>query len=721
MTTSEPSSASEQKIPDAKAEPVAPVAEQHEGEPVVVGIVIVLLLLIAVLACFTDGFEQLRQKREAAWKHFQTENMTKRLISQKAELSKNGYAWRHIWPKRIESRYVRDPEVVSRTGNRLVDEKSAFLKGYSRSPVDWLSWKDAPLAFQRARTEDKPVFLSIGSSFCDTCKKNFKTIFSRNDVAAWLNSHLITIKVDRTESPEIAYFFDELARLLLKRTPQNVLVMLLPDGNPYWLGGDTELQSFWHMIHLLRNAYYQQRKKMQKHSRYLVSTYQKKKQWPLDSGQLSEKEKLHLQGKNVLQRITKRLVWRLDTRWGGLKSQGSYRAVPLECLFLLRRYQETKDTKIKKVLEKNLDLMVSGALYDHIGGGFFETPLNAEWTRVRTYKTLTTNAFLALAYLEAFALFKKPRYRQIASETLDVLMSELQNEQGGFYYGLSANSSNGTPYYPWSRYDFLQLAGAKKGALLAQLFGFPKKAELHQKQILTRRISFVTLQKQSKSTSQDLQSLLDTYLPVLRKMRSKRLPPSKDRKIRLANSGLMLWVLSRAYQILKLPHYLEAANKTKQAIWGFHRSPKGHFFRNVYKGHGRQAALLADMTFLSYGLLMHYMASKNKDSLTNALTILDTAQAEFTGAGELWFMHKNKKIPLTGSVFAPEDGVIPSGNSMMLQALSLAATLSKRPEVHRRVERALLRMFPTFEQRGLQVLWGVDVLSRLSKDPAHSP
>ncbi len=336
-------------------------------------------------------------------------------------------------------------DTTDRPANRLRHETSPYLLQHAHNPVDWYPW--GPEALQRARDEDRPIFLSIGYSACHWCHVMERESFEDPALAAFLNEHFVPIKVDREERPDLDQIYMAAVQAMTQQGGWPMSVFLTPDLKPFYGGTyfpPTDRQGMPGFDRVLRSV---------------AQAWRERRAAILESaGQLSE----HLVGLgqmppaaaeldiSVLDQAARALGRAFEPIHGGFGRAPKF-PHPMDLKVLLRRYARTGDAHALHMVRHTLDKMARGGIYDHLGGGFARYSTDDRWLVPHFEKMLYDNALLAQVYLEAFQVTRSPDDARIARETLDYVLGRMTSPEGGFSATEDADSEGVEgKYYVWS-------------------------------------------------------------------------------------------------------------------------------------------------------------------------------------------------------------------------------------------------------------------------------
>ncbi|TCL56508.1 uncharacterized protein DUF255 [Kineothrix alysoides] len=363
--------------------------------------------------------------------------------------------------------------------NRLIHEKSPYLLQHAHNPVHWYPWSEE--AFKKAKAENKPVFLSVGYSTCHWCHVMAHESFEDADVAAVLNNDYICIKVDREERPDIDAVYMAACQMLTGSGGWPLTVIMTPSQKPFWAG-----------TYLPKVAAYGRMGLME-----LLTAV--KQVWETDCDVLLSKgeqvtallnghketgRKNREPNKALLVKAVEQFKSIYDTQWGGFGTAPKF-PTPHNFLFLLLYSLLEKESFILDAVKHSLTQMFRGGIFDHLGGGFSRYSTDEKWLVPHFEKMLYDNALLTLAYLDAYHITKDVFFQMVAERTLDYVMRELYDENGGFYCGQDADSDGVEgKYYVFTKREVFNVLGEQDGDIFCSWYGITEYGNFEGKNIL---------------------------------------------------------------------------------------------------------------------------------------------------------------------------------------------------------------------------------------------
>jgi uncharacterized protein YyaL (SSP411 family) len=569
----------------------------------------------------------------------------------------------------------------SRRPNRLIKEKSPYLQQHARNPVDWYPWGKE--AFARAKKADKPVFLSIGYSSCHWCHVMEKESFEDPDVAGLLNASFISVKVDREERPDLDRFYMSVCQALTGRGGWPLTVVLTPDKKPFFAGTYFPKSSRFgrpgllELLPRLSEAWKTGRQDMLQAAENIGISLEQMSHIPAGEGL----------GKEMPAKAFEGLTSRYDDLNGGFGDAPKFPA-PHNLFFLLRYWSRTGNEQALRMVEKTLERMRLGGMYDHLGFGFHRYSTDARWLVPHFEKMLYDQALLAMAYTEAYQATGKIHYRETAEEILAYVVRDMTRREGGFYSAEDADAEGEEgKSYLWTEEEIRQALPPQPAELAVRIFAVKKDGNFSEAGGYVKGRNILYLKKPLEELAVDFGlpvSELKAGLAAIRKklyaVREKRPQPFKDKKILTDWNSLMIAALAKAAQAFDEPAYGAAAVRTADFILEKMVGPDGALCHRFMEGEASYPGFLDDYAFLIWGLLELYEAVFDVRYLETAFRLCDYALAHFwdKAQGGFYFVPEHSSdVPFRDK--EAYDGAYPSGNSAMMLNLLRLGRMGGRP------------------------------------------
>jgi uncharacterized protein YyaL (SSP411 family) len=577
--------------------------------------------------------------------------------------------------------------------NRLAREKSPYLLQHQHNPVDWFAWGDE--AFARARQENKPIFLSIGYSTCHWCHVMERESFENHEVAAFLNSHFISIKVDREERPDVDKIYMTTAQAMTGQGGWPLNCFLTPDLKPFYAG-----------TYFPPDGKYGQ-------PGFLQILRQIAKLWQSDRAKvLNSAEDFHgrlaafvlpqpgngLLAPRLLDEAAAKFKQEYDPRHGGFGGAPKFPRPSLPA-FLLRHGVRAKDAEAVKMVLHTCDAMAAGGMHDQLGGGFARYSVDAQWLVPHFERMLYDNAQLVNLYLDAYLVSGEARHAAVARGIIAYVLRDMTHPGGGFFSAEDADSEGKEgKFYCWTAAELSKLLSPEEFQAAARYFG------------VTDRGNFTDHSDPHPLPNQNVLSVADPELSpaaakalasARKKMfdaRSRRVRPHLDDKVLASWNGMMMGALARAAAVLGEDTYHAAAEKNlaflREKLWDgqtlYHRWRDGE--RDTVQLLRAYAELLA-------GTLDLYETTLEPAHLDFALALAAAMLDRFYDPQDGGFFESAAGAKdLILRVKEDYDGAEPSGNAVAALALLRLAAITGRAEFRNAAEKTLRLLSPRLQE-----------------------
>ena len=551
--------------------------------------------------------------------------------------------------------------------NLLIKEKSPYLLQHAYNPVQWHAWGEE--AFEKARLEDKPIFLSVGYSTCHWCHVMEKESFEDDEVAEIMNRIFVSIKVDREERPDIDHIYMTACQMMTGSGGWPLTIIMTHERQPFFSGtyfpkhtqqGRIGLIDLSERIEFIwRN----ERAKIEETTGNIISALSQSIED--SSGDILDSAVLGTCHENFSQRF--------DHKHGGFSDAPKF-PTPHNLLFLLRYWKRSGEDTALQMVTRTLDKMRLGGIYDHVGFGFHRYSTDAKWLVPHFEKMLYDQAMLAIAYTEAYQATGNPDYMKTTDEIFEYVFRDLTSKEGAFYSAEDADSEGVEgKFYLWTL-DEIRGSLEKDEAELAEkafnvypMGNFREEAtqSLTGTNILHLKRPLSNLSEQLGVSSQQIENVWDAARRKLLKIREDRIRPHMDDKILTDWNGLMIAALAKASLVFDNPQYYHAAARAADFILSRMRDDTGRLFHRYRLGESGLSAHIDDYSFFIWGLLELYEASFDPKYLKIALELNSDFIKRFwddkTG-GFFFTASDGEKLPVRQKEVY--DGATPSGNSV---------------------------------------------------------
>ena len=609
---------------------------------------------------------------------------------------------------------VNSPEYPNKGYNRLKSEKSPYLLQHARNPVNWYPW--GPEAFERARRENKPIFLSIGYSTCHWCHVMEHESFEDPEVARLMNEAFISIKVDREERPDLDNVYMTVCQMMTGSGGWPLTILMTPDKKPFFAGTYFPKESRYGRIGMLELVPRIQEIWMKRHDEVIKSA----DQITAALQQNSRNEPGEELGEFTLRTTYEELAHRFDEQYGGFGSAPKF-PTPHNLLFLLRYWRRSGNEKALGMVEKTLQAMRRGGIYDHVGFGFHRYSTDPTWLVPHFEKMLYDQALLALVYTETYQATGKTEYAQTAREVFSYVLRDMRSPKGAFYSAEDADSEGEEgKFYLWTEEEIQQVLSAEEARLVITAFAVEKGGNFNEeatgkrrgRNILHLKRGLHEIASDLKIPGEQLRARLENARCKLFAAREKRVHPHKDDKILADWNGLMIAALAKGARVLDEPGYAEAAKGALDFICENMRNTDGRLLHRYRDGQAALPANVDDYAFLIWGMIELYESTFEARYLQTALNLNDDLLQHFWDdtAGGFYFTADDaeKLLVRQKDIY---DGAIPSGNSVAALNLLRLGRITAKAEFEEkaaRIGRAFSKAVKQMPSAYTQLLLAVD-------------
>jgi uncharacterized protein YyaL (SSP411 family) len=570
--------------------------------------------------------------------------------------------------------------------NHLAGETSPYLQQHADNPVDWYPWGDK--ALNRARTEDKPILLSIGYSACHWCHVMAHESFENEDVARLMNENFVNIKADREERPDLDNIYMGAVQAMTGSGGWPLTVFLTPEGKPFFGGtyfppeDRFGMPGFPQVLRAIADAYQHRRHDIEQTVEQVVATL------AIQTEGDRAKEPLVAETLSHAYSVIKQ---HFDEENGGFGTAPKF-PQPMVLEFLLRYFHRSQDKAALEMVILTLEKMAKGGIYDQIGGGFHRYATDSHWLVPHFEKMLYDNALLSQIYLHAYLVTGNPSFRSIAEATLDYILREMTDPRGGFYSTQDADSEGVEgKYYVWTPQEIIEVLGEESAQIVSGYFGVTAEGNFEGRNILHI----------ADNPLPEALNIINQAKPSLLKRREQRVKPGRDEKVLAPWNGLMLASLAEAACALDRNDYLAAAVASGSFL--LNSMTPGGYLRHTYKDDKVKIdGYLQDYALVTDGLLALHQATFSGEWLRQATRLAglmieqfwDETTSAFYDTGE---RHQQLFIRPKDAF----DGVLPSGASAAALVLLKLATLTGDEQFQQIAEQTLREMQPPMHQNPL--------------------
>ncbi|MDH7508651.1 MAG: thioredoxin domain-containing protein [Methanomassiliicoccales archaeon] len=556
--------------------------------------------------------------------------------------------------------------------NRLAGSNSSYLRRHATNPVDWYPWSDE--AFERARAENKPIFLSIGYNSCHWCHVMEKESFEDIEVAQLMNDSFICVKVDREERPDIDNIYMSACQLMGGGGGWPLTIVMTPDLKPFFAATYIPKESAYgriglkDLIHALNRIWKTERNKVEAVGQMLVDMLEtvSKGGPPLD---LSEE---------ILHEAFGSLQTSFDDEYGGFGTAPKF-PTPCKLIFLMRYHARTGEKEALEMVLKTLKNMRYGGLYDHLGFGFHRYSTNRRWRIPHFEKMLYDQALLALAYLEAFLITGENEFEKTVKEVFDYVIRNLRSPNGAFFSSEDADVDGiEGGFYLWRLEEVEQVLNEEEFTVAKRVFDISNEGNfvLHDGKMISGANILYMIESFDKAaislnmTPEKFCEIFENSRDKLFNARGKRKRPEKDEKILADWNALMIVALAKAASVFDDKEIGAAAREAADFIIKEMIDDDGTLHHSYANGQLSDVCFLDDYAFFIWALLELYELTFEPRflKLANDLTIKmkDLFWDEEIGGFFTTAAHAPNIIVRQKEGY---DGSIPSGNSVASSVL----------------------------------------------------
>ena len=605
--------------------------------------------------------------------------------------------------------------------NRLSEEKSPYLLQHATNPVDWQPWDGE--AFELARREQKPIFLSIGYSTCHWCHVMERESFEDPETAQLLNDTFVPIKVDREERPDIDAIYMGVCQMLTGSGGWPLTIMMTPDGQPFFAAtyipkrGRYGRPGLVELVPQVADLWKTRRSELLSSSRRIAARLK----------ETSAVEAGNALGESVLHEAYESLAQHFDSKNGGFGSAPKFPSAH-NFLFLLRHAKRTGNRQALEMVERTLQAMRLGGIYDHIGYGFHRYSTDSMWLLPHFEKMLYDQAMLAIAYTETYQLTGKEEYARTVGEILTYVLRDMTSAEGAFLSAEDADSEGEEgKFYVWTEAELQDVLGREDAELAVKVYNTSSSGNFSEEAGGSGRGRNILYLKQPLDqvapslgmAGDELTLRMERVRAKLFEARCKRIHPLKDDKVLTDWNGLMIAALAKASQALNQAEYRDAAVRAMDFILQKMHDNEGRLLHRFRDGEASIQGNLDDYAFTIWGLLELYELTFNVKYLSHALVLTDDLLTHFWDLqGYGFFFTPDDGEGLLLRKKETYDGAIPSGNSVSMLNLLRLGRLTGRVDLEEKggqIGRAFSRKIELFPAAFTHLLVGFD----FSVGPSH--
>jgi uncharacterized protein YyaL (SSP411 family)/aryl-alcohol dehydrogenase-like predicted oxidoreductase len=566
------------------------------------------------------------------------------------------------------------PSAAKPHENRLIHETSPYLLQHAHNPVDWYPWGDE--ALERAAALDRPILLSIGYAACHWCHVMERESFEDEAIAGLMNRHFVCIKVDREERPDLDAVYMNATVAMSGSGGWPMTVFLTPSKEPFFAGTYFPPESrygrpgFRDLLRHIANLWETDRSGLHKQAKQLTETLAEQAAPELPASV----------GKEAIEAAVAQLDQSFDARFGGFGRAPKFPA-PAAISLLLRHHVRTGDARALTMAKVTLDAMKDGGIYDHVGGGFARYATDDRWLVPHFEKMLYDNAELARVYLEAFTVTGDAEYERVARETLDYVIREMQDAEGGYYSATDADSEGEEgKFFVFRPSDLEGVLTGEESRRFCAYYDITEAGNWEGKSILHTPRPMAEVAASLGIGEDALRATIAACRPKVYEARQKRVPPLLDDKVLTAWNGLMIGAMAEGYRVLGDARYLASAEKARDFLLDRMRRPDDGLFRTARAGRVHVEAFLEDYAYLASALVDLYEAGGEPRDLEAAERLAARMVRDFREprGGGFYQTAATGEALIVRNVEG-HDGAMPSDVAMAAKALARLSFHLERP------------------------------------------
>jgi uncharacterized protein YyaL (SSP411 family) len=561
-----------------------------------------------------------------------------------------------------------------RKPNRLINEKSPYLLQHAYNPVDWYPWCDE--AFERAKIEDKPIFLSIGYSTCHWCHVMEKESFEDEEVAKILNENFIPIKVDREERPDIDTVYMTICQAMTGHGGWPLTIIMTPDKKPFFAGTYIPKHSRYGRIGLIELL--QKVVEIWKENKDKVISLAEQITNEIKEA-IKKVEKGNIIDETIFTLAYKELEENFDPEYGGFGEAPKF-PTPHNLMFLLRYWKRTGNAKAIDMIEQTLKGMWLGGIYDQIGFGFHRYSTDRKWLVPHFEKMLYDQALISLACIETYQATGKEKYAVLCSEVFSYVIDNLTNTDGGFFSAEDADSEGEEgKFYLWEYSELEKILNQSELNFVIENFNIRKDGNYIDE--LKRSRTGKNIFHLSSELEGEKRKIWESIRLKLLQHRNNRIRPLKDDKILTDWNGLTISSLAKGYLTFGVEDYIKIAEKSANFILKNMLTNDGKLLHRFRDGEAKINGHLDDYAFLAWGLIELYEATFKTKYLKKAIELTNKMIELFLDENNGgFFLSENEDVLFKQKEIY--DGAIPSGNSVALLVLIKLSKITGRSDLN---------------------------------------
>ncbi|MDC0154661.1 thioredoxin domain-containing protein [bacterium] len=583
--------------------------------------------------------------------------------------------------------------------NKLINEKSPYLLQHAHNPVNWNPWGQG--AFEKAKSEDKLLLVSIGYATCHWCHVMERESFEDPELALYLNKHFVPVKVDREERPDVDKIHMDALQALGQQGGWPLNMFLTAEGKPFT--GGTYFppkpmygrKSFRELLENLVLIWENEREKIYSTADEITSHLQQQAV-PSYNGLLE----LNWE---VEEKVVSQFRESFDSQHGGFNQQLQNKFPPsMGLMLLLRHYDRTGTAMSLEMVEKTLQKMFAGGIYDQLGGGLSRYSTDYEWLVPHFEKMLYDNSLFIWALIETFQVTRNPLYETAVRDVLTYVARDMTSPQGAFFSAEDADSEGVEgKFYLWSKAEVSEILGAETVKLACAYWDITDKGNFESSNILNRPMSDEEVAEQFSITTEEMQVQLRDAREKLLAVRSQRIRPLLDDKVLTSWNALMISAFARAARVFDDTDFEMRAVRAADFIFENLRDESGRLLRRWRDGEARYLAYLCDYAQLAVACLDLYETTYDPEWFQKAVELCQVINRLFRNDDGPYYDTGIDGENLLTRNAEGYDGVEPSGNSSVTNAFLRLRSYGLSPEFYSDAQRTIRSFAPHLKQAGV--------------------
>jgi len=572
--------------------------------------------------------------------------------------------------------------------NRLAREKSPYLLQHAHNPVEWFPWGEE--AFEKARAENKPIFLSVGYSTCHWCHVMERESFEDEEVANILNEFFVSIKVDREERPDVDAIYMSALQAMTGSGGWPMSIFLTPELKPFFAGTYFPPHpahgrpSFSQLIQRIHELWESDRDALVESGEHIAESLHQ----PEDQAGSTDP-------RDAMEAAYRYFEQAFDRAEGGFGGAPKFPR-PVQFDFLFNYFSAFHTESAREMALVTLRKMALGGMHDHLGGGFHRYSVDRYWRVSHFEKMLYDQAQLVHSYLDAYQLEPDEFIAGIVRSTVEYVLRDMKHPDGGYFSAEDADSEGEEgKFYVWTLKEFEEILGEKTAPISAFRFGVTREGNFeHGNNVLYLAHTLDETAERFGKTRLEIGAILSANANKLIEVRERRIRPMRDDKVLTSWNGLMIGAIARAGDILAAPRYLDAARKAGEFVWNNLRSNGAllHRWRDADShspAESRFAAGLDDYAFLIQGYLDLYEGTFDIQWLHRAIELQGEQDNMLYDTKEGGYFNTREAPDLLLRLKNEYDGAEPSGNSVSVRNLFRLSIFTENAKYQERAEETL--------------------------------